>query len=110
MGATQAQGVDSTAKYLLADRYHRVNFTIPNGPWRLDDFNILGELMHIGREKAIELLNDMHEVFFESLAPCFERFLNIPQFRVSLVSYSPFISHNLLKAELFATTSFGGVG
>jgi hypothetical protein len=74
MGAAQAQGVDFAAKYLLGDRYYRVDFAISNGPWRLDDSSMIGELVHLGREKAVETVNEIRNVFFDTLATPFQPF------------------------------------
>jgi hypothetical protein len=41
-----------------------VTFTVPNGPWRLDEFNAVSELVHLGREKAAEVIEAIRGTFF----------------------------------------------
>jgi patatin-like phospholipase/acyl hydrolase len=70
--ATQSQGVHFAAKYILANRYKRIDFTVPNGTvgaWNLDSTELTPQLIHIGAEKAVEELNDIKQLFLSAPAP-----------------------------------------
>jgi patatin-like phospholipase/acyl hydrolase len=61
---SQAQGVDFQMKYLLGSRYERVNFTMPDQPWMLDDIARLDALIHHGKEQATATFPDLKPVYF----------------------------------------------
>lgn len=68
MMASQSQGINFEMKYMLGDRYRRVDFPVPDGSWTLDNISVLNELVHIGEHKATEELADLQKRFFTSKA------------------------------------------
>jgi hypothetical protein len=52
MSMSQSQGVDCELKYILGDRYRRINFDVPDSSWTLDSVQHLGALIHYGRKVA----------------------------------------------------------
>jgi hypothetical protein len=61
--ASQAQGIDFQSRFLLGDRYYRVNYDVPDGSWSIDNVRIIGQLAHYGRMKAAEHYLKIHEMF-----------------------------------------------
>lgn len=67
---SQSQGVHFQAKAILADRYDRIDFAIPDGSWKLDSVNLVEQMIHNGRQKAVEVLAAMRpRVFDATVAP-----------------------------------------
>jgi patatin-like phospholipase/acyl hydrolase len=72
IGASQSQGYDFQAQYVLGAGYDRVNFDIPGGEsWSLDAVGHLGDLLNIGKQKAVELFGGLKESYFSAVAPSF---------------------------------------
>lgn len=63
---SQSQGVHFQAKGILADRYERVDFAIPDGSWKLDSVNLVEQMIHNGRQRAAEVLATIRPRFFEA--------------------------------------------
>ena len=69
MSMSQSQGVDCHLKYLLGDRYWRINFDIPDSTWTLDAVQHLGALIHNGRKVAHEHLAELKAEYFGTKTP-----------------------------------------
>ena len=64
----QSQGAHFTAQYLVgSDRYRRIDFEMPQGPWPLDAVERLPELLHMGDEKAVENFPELKSLFFHTI-------------------------------------------
>jgi hypothetical protein len=63
---SQSQGVHFQAKAILTDRYERVDFAIPDDSWKLDSVNLVEQMIHNGRQRAVEVLAAMRPRFFEA--------------------------------------------
>ena len=61
---SQAQGIHFQAKYILGNRYYRVDYDLPNGTWSLDSAHVLDQLIHFGKAKAAETISTRQPVFF----------------------------------------------
>jgi patatin-like phospholipase/acyl hydrolase len=70
----QAQGAHFQAKAILADRYERIDFAIPDGSWRLDSVDLVEQMIHNGRQKATEELVKLRPRFFDSPVPGYHPF------------------------------------
>jgi len=66
MGLVQSQGVHFQMKHMIRDRYHRVDFLIPNNSWRLDHVAVIDDLIHLGREAARSEYAQIESEFFEA--------------------------------------------
>jgi len=69
MSLSQAAGTDSTARFLLGDRLHRVDFDLPDQSWKLDSVEHASQLVHLGREAAHAHLAELRPVFFSTMRP-----------------------------------------
>jgi len=68
-GEAQSEGIHWQMKYLLDDRYMRIDFDIPSeGNWDLDGVDRIGALLHIGSERATEWLPRVRDCFFAKAA------------------------------------------
>lgn len=74
---TQAQGVHFQTDYILDDRYHRIDFSIPDGSWRLDAVDRLEQLVHLGRNKSAENVTTLRPVFFHETATPYAPFPDV---------------------------------
>ncbi len=54
IGLVQSQGVHFQLKHMIHERYHRIDFLVPNESWRLDHVAVITDLIHLGREAARE--------------------------------------------------------
>ena len=64
----QSQGTHFKAQYLIGtERYRRIDFEMPQGPWPLDAIDRLPELLHIGEEKAVEYFPELKSLFFNTV-------------------------------------------
>jgi predicted acylesterase/phospholipase RssA len=54
MGISQMQGVEIPMEYVLGDRYHSVDFDLPDRTWSLDGVHRIPDLMALGRASADE--------------------------------------------------------
>lgn len=52
MMLSQSQGIHYQAQYLLGESYNRLNFNLPSVEWRLDNTEVIEQLIHLGRETA----------------------------------------------------------
>ncbi len=68
VSVSQAQGVHFQSSYILGDRYHRVDFDLPNESWKLDCVDVVDQLIHLGRDKAAEHLAGIHAKFMANRA------------------------------------------
>jgi len=71
---SQSQGVHFQLKYLLNDRYRRLNFELPDSTWTLDSIERIAPLIHQGQTLAHDNLADLMSTFFEERAPGFVPF------------------------------------
>lgn len=69
MGTSQSQGADFQARYLLDDRYTRVDFRVPDPSWKLDRVEPLDQLLHLGREAATTEWKRIQTFFTHSALP-----------------------------------------
>ena len=56
MFMAQSQGAGFQAAYLLGDAHSRIDFDIPEKSWKLDNREVIEQLIHIGKEKGKENL------------------------------------------------------
>ena len=66
MGFSQTQGTEIPLEYLLGERYHTVNFDLPDSTWTLDGIQHMDRLFEIGRDAARKQLDVLTEKFFRS--------------------------------------------
>jgi patatin-like phospholipase/acyl hydrolase len=69
MSMSQSQGVNCHLKYLIGERYRRVNFDLPDSTWTLDAVQHLDALIHKGRKVAHEHLAELKTTFFAAERP-----------------------------------------
>jgi len=72
--SAQSQGATFQARYLLGNRFKRVDFEMSDKSWRLDAVEATENLIHLGREVAAEQLRNGVEEFFISTTDRFRRF------------------------------------
>ena len=61
---SQAQGVYNQCRYVLGNRYHRIDFDLADSTWGLDSVELIPKLLQIGSEKAAEHYAKLrHELF-----------------------------------------------
>jgi patatin-like phospholipase/acyl hydrolase len=77
MSMSQSQGVDCHLKYLLGERYRRINFDLPDSTWTLDAVQHLGALIHHGRRSAHDHLAELRDEFFSNERPAYVPFDDI---------------------------------
>jgi uncharacterized protein len=68
LSVSQSQGEDFKARYILGNRYHRIDFRIPDKSWDLDSIEMLQEYTHIGRQKAAEHFSAVKANYFYAQA------------------------------------------
>jgi len=66
IGVVQSQSVHFQMKHMIRDRYHRVDFVVPNHTWRLDHVAVIEDLIHLGREAAREQYTQIESEFFSA--------------------------------------------
>ncbi len=66
MSFSQAQGTEIPLDYLLGERYHTVNFDLPDDSWTLDGIQHMDRLFEIGREQAEAQLDTLAKKFFHA--------------------------------------------
>ncbi len=72
---SQAQGALFQANYFLGrDRFHRIDFDLPDNTWNLDSICYLDEMIHNGRQKAADELASLRPRFFDRIAPGYTPF------------------------------------
>jgi uncharacterized protein len=71
---SQAQGVDFQMRYLLGDRYRRVDYDIPENGWALDRVDLIDRLCHLGSHRATDMLMELRPMFFTDPVPRFHPF------------------------------------
>ena len=69
IGASQSQGTDFQAQYLLDKRYMRVDFPVPDVSWKLDCVDIVEKLLHLGREAASAQWENVQKHFDHVASP-----------------------------------------
>ena len=74
MSMSQSQGVDCHLRYLLGNRYRRINFDVPDSSWTLDAIEHLGALVHTGRQTAHDHLAGLIQDFFSEGRPDYAPF------------------------------------
>lgn len=74
MMASQSQGTHFQMRYILGDRYKRVDFGVPDAAWTLDNASVLDELVHLGERKAVEEYVAVKERFLTGPALPYEPF------------------------------------
>jgi patatin-like phospholipase/acyl hydrolase len=73
-GEAQSEGIHHQVKYLLGDRYTRIDFQIPEGNWALDSLDNLGELFHFGNHRAVEEFSTLRGKFFAEVGSGYSPF------------------------------------
>ena len=74
-GGAQSQGAHFQAEYLMGrDRYTRVDFKMPEHPWRLDDVSALPQLLHYGNQKAVDYYSKLRQTFLTITKPVYRPF------------------------------------
>ena len=63
MGISQMQGVQLPMEFALGDRYHPVDFDLPDRSWSLDGVDHIPELMALGHESAEAHFSRIEEQF-----------------------------------------------
>lgn len=61
---SQAQGVTFQARYVLGERFYRVDYDLPDSTWTLDNVGMLTQMTHLGHERSIESFSKLQPVFF----------------------------------------------
>jgi hypothetical protein len=74
---TQAQGVHFQSRYILGDRYHRTDFDVPDGTWRLDAVDRLSQLIHLGRNRSAEEVTRLKLRFLTERAEPYKPFPDV---------------------------------
>lgn len=72
MMASQSQGTHFQMRYILGDRYKRVDFGVPDAAWTLDNASVLSELVHLGERKAQEEYGAVKDRFLTGPAVPYE--------------------------------------
>jgi hypothetical protein len=67
---SQSQGAHFQAAAILDKRYERVDFSMPEGRWALDNSEFVDQMIHNGRQKAAERFGALRRDFF--LEPALE--------------------------------------
>jgi uncharacterized protein len=73
---SQSQGVDFQMRYVLGDRYRRIDYDLPEKGWSLDRGDLVDRLTHLGRNRATDTLLELRPLFFSCLAPKYHPFLD----------------------------------
>lgn len=68
MMTSQAQGVDFQTRHILGNRYHRVDYDVPDPSWTLDNVQRIDDLIDFGEKKAAEALPSLRSTFFSTRA------------------------------------------
>jgi hypothetical protein len=64
---SQSQGAHFKAQYLVGkEQYYRIDFDMPDPPWRLDAVDKIPQLVHIGIEQAAKDFHAVKNLFFET--------------------------------------------
>lgn len=71
---SQSQGIDFQMRYVLGDRYRRIDYDIPEKGWALDRADLVDRLTHLGRNRATDTLIELRPLFFTGPAPRFHPF------------------------------------
>lgn len=71
---SQAQGVDFQARYVLGNRYHRVDYTIPDQSWTLDNAGVIEDLIDFGEKQVAVELPKLESVFFKTKAVPYQQY------------------------------------
>lgn len=74
---TQALGIDVQTRYVLGNRYHRVDYKLPNGVWSLDSIDTLGQLIHFGDARFHETFGTIQPMFFTEKATPYTPFPDV---------------------------------
>jgi len=70
----QSEGIHWQMKYLLGERYFRIDFDIPSGDWALDAVQNIDALIHFGSERATEQLPNLRKTFFAQVSTPYQPF------------------------------------
>lgn len=71
---TQSQGATFQGKYVLADRFERIDFDIPDSTWTIDSVCYVDQMIHNGRQRAAELLDGVRGRFLAYEAALYRPF------------------------------------
>lgn len=71
---SQGQGVDFQMKYLLGERYRRVDFSLPDNSWTLDAVKITEQLISKGCTAAHDQLADILDIFMKEESASYHAF------------------------------------
>jgi patatin-like phospholipase/acyl hydrolase len=83
---SQSQGIDCHLKYLIGDRYWRINFDLPDSTWTLDAVQHLGSLIHNGRKVAHEHLAELKAEYFSAKRPDYVPFEDLDESQKELAA------------------------
>lgn len=70
----QVEGLQSPLHFFLGERYHPINFDLPDKSWSLDNTDNIEELFRIGTSKATQEFERIAPQFFNSASPQFVPF------------------------------------
>lgn len=65
----QVEGTQYPMRFLLGNRYHCINFELPDESWSLDNTEHMDELVRIGRRAAERDFGDIAATYFERAKP-----------------------------------------
>lgn len=65
----QSEGAVHTARKLIGERFHRIDFDLPDNNWRLDGVELVDRLVHFGEEEAHRSIATLRTTFFDQPAP-----------------------------------------
>jgi hypothetical protein len=68
MTTSQAQSLDFQARYVLGDRYHRVDYAVHDPSWTLDNVRVIDDLIDLGEKQAAVELPKWQDLFFGTKA------------------------------------------
>jgi patatin-like phospholipase/acyl hydrolase len=76
--SAQSQGVNFQARHVLGERHERVDFDIPGADWSIDNARLVESMVHIGRQKAVAMVERYQSTFFARPATAFMPFQDQP--------------------------------
>ena len=64
MTTSQVQGLQTPLKYLLGDRYQKINFDLPDRTWTLDHTSRIPDLFELGQKVGEKQFDHVAQTFF----------------------------------------------
>ena len=75
MMLAQARATHNQLRYLMNERYHRVDFRVPDRKtWAMDRAGRIEALVHLGHQAAHEQLENLRPRFFDGVRQGYEPF------------------------------------